>query len=52
MVNENEHIEDLNDQMIVRREKMEELRENGVNPFGDKFERTHFSTEVIKRGTS
>lgn len=47
MVNENEHIEDLNDQMIVRREKMEELRENGVNPFGDKFERTHFSTEVI-----
>ena len=32
MTKDNEHIESLNDQMIVRREKMEELRKNGVDP--------------------
>lgn len=47
MVNDNEHIEDLNDQMLVRREKMNELREKGMDPFGGRFERTHFSTDLI-----
>lgn len=31
---------ELNDQMKVRREKMEELREKGISPFGKKFIRT------------
>lgn len=46
MVNENEHMEDLNDQMLVRREKMEELRDKGIDPFGGKFERTHYSSAL------
>ena len=43
---EQQHLEDLNDQMIVRREKMESLREQGVDPFGARFERTHNSKEL------
>lgn len=39
---------ELNDQMVVRREKMEAMRENGIDPFGTKFERTHLSNELIK----
>ena len=38
--------ESLNDQLIVRREKMQELRDKGVNPFADRYERTHMSVEV------
>ena len=34
------HLEDLNDQMLVRREKMEALREEGIDPFGKRFDRT------------
>lgn len=36
----------LNDQMRVRREKMEQLREKGIDPFGERFERTHNSEEL------
>ena len=25
---------EMNDQLIVRREKMDEMRENGIEPFG------------------
>ena len=38
--------EELNDQMLVRRQKMEELREKGIDPFGQRFERTHNSKEL------
>lgn len=48
MTKEHEYNEELNDQMIVRREKMEELRENGIDPFGGRFERTHFSAALKK----
>ncbi|MDQ7120474.1 lysine--tRNA ligase [Lactococcus petauri] len=41
-----EIIEELNDQMKVRREKMETLRESGIDPFGHKFTRTHSSAEL------
>ena len=37
---------ELNDQMKVRREKMEELREKGISPFGKKFIRTTDSGEL------
>ncbi|WP_394530344.1 lysine--tRNA ligase [Lactococcus lactis subsp. lactis] len=37
---------ELSDQMKVRREKMEELREKGISPFGKKFIRTTDSGEL------
>ncbi|AQX52932.1 lysine--tRNA ligase [Priestia flexa] len=39
--------EELNDQLLVRREKMNNLREQGMDPFGKRFERTHTSQEII-----
>ncbi|CAG5307264.1 lysyl-tRNA synthetase [Streptococcus pneumoniae] len=41
-----EHMEELNDQQIVRREKMAALREQGIDPFGKRFERTANSQEL------
>lgn len=43
MSNENEQ---LNDQLLVRREKMEELRANGIDPFASGFERDHLAQEL------
>ncbi len=39
-------MEELNDQQIVRREKMAALREQGIDPFGKRFERTANSQEL------
>ncbi|MBM7704884.1 lysyl-tRNA synthetase class 2 [Bacillus iocasae] len=39
--------EELNDQLLVRRDKMNNLRENGIDPFGARFERTHTSQELF-----
>lgn len=39
--------EELNDQLIVRREKMNEMRAKGLDPFGKRFERTHLSEELV-----
>ncbi|QIL49901.1 lysine--tRNA ligase [Weissella coleopterorum] len=36
----------LNDQMVVRREKMAELREQGIDPFGQRFEASHHASEL------
>ena len=38
----------LNDQMLIRRQKMEALREQGIDPFGHRFERSCFSQEPWK----
>lgn len=43
----NEHQENLNDQMLVRREKMDELKNKNIDPFGGRYERSHFSKELI-----
>lgn len=32
--------EEMNDQMLVRREKLQELRDLGIDPFGKKFVRS------------
>lgn len=40
------NIEELNDQLLVRRQKMTDIREKGLDPFGSRFERTHLTTEV------
>lgn len=39
--------EELNDQLRVRREKMNSLREKGMDPFGKRFERTHLTDQLI-----
>ncbi|MBD7986330.1 lysine--tRNA ligase [Sporosarcina sp. Sa2YVA2] len=40
------HLDELNDQLLVRRQKMEEIREVGLDPFGSRYERTHLSNEI------
>lgn len=39
--------EELNEHMQVRREKMNEMRNKGIDPFGDKFARTHLANDLI-----
>ena len=39
-------IDELNDQLRVRREKMEELRENGIDPFASGFEREDLAEDL------
>ena len=41
--------EELNDQLLVRREKLAKLRELGMDPFGGKFERTNQSSELFEQ---
>src|SRR4051794_39557138 len=41
--------EDLNDQFLVRREKMITMRENGLDPFGKRFDRTNSIKELIEQ---
>lgn len=41
--------EELNDQILVRREKMQAFRDHGMDPFGGRFERTHLSQEIIEQ---
>ena len=36
----------LNEQMLVRREKLNFLREKGIDPFGKRFDRTHTSRDI------
>ena len=36
----------LTDQEIVRREKMAKIRDMGMDPFGNRFERTAFAKEI------
>ncbi|WP_027107997.1 lysine--tRNA ligase [Lacticigenium naphthae] len=46
MTQEHTPVENLNDQLIVRREKMEDLRNKGIDPFGGRFERTDLSQQL------
>ena len=41
--------EDLNDQLRVRREKMNTMRENGLDPFGKRFDRSHSTNVLIEQ---
>lgn len=38
--------EELNEQMQVRRDKLEEYEKQGLNPFGGKFDRTHYAQDL------
>jgi lysyl-tRNA synthetase class 2 len=39
---------ELNDLLMVRREKLNELQKNGIDPFGKKFDRTHTAEQMTK----
>lgn len=41
--------EELNEHMRVRREKLKQFEEQGLNPFGGKFERTHLAKELQEK---
>jgi lysyl-tRNA synthetase, class II len=41
--------EEINDQLQVRREKLNELREKGLDPFGKRFERSHLVAEILEK---
>ena len=43
-----EQEKDLNELLLVRRRKLEELKNKGIEPFGYKFEADHYSTEIIE----
>lgn len=47
MVSVSQSHEELNDQLVVRREKMNSLREKGMDPFGKRFDRTHQAQQLI-----
>ncbi|WP_028274133.1 lysine--tRNA ligase [Atopococcus tabaci] len=49
MTQESSNHETLNDQLIVRREKMTRLQEKGIEPFGDRFERTDMAADLHER---
>lgn len=42
-------IEDLNILMRQRREKLVELRESNIEPYGEKYEFTHYAADIIER---
>jgi lysyl-tRNA synthetase class 2 len=46
MTQEQSNQETVTDQLVVRREKMEELRNRGIDPFGGRFERANYSAEL------
>lgn len=41
--------EEVNDQIQVRREKLDAFREKGIDPFGKRYERSHLSGELIEK---
>ncbi|MGM0919553.1 MAG: lysine--tRNA ligase [Bacillota bacterium] len=47
MSNEGFNNEELNDQFQVRRDKMNKMREEGIDPFGERYDRSHQSAQII-----
>ncbi|MFS0656694.1 lysine--tRNA ligase [Bacillus sp. 179-C3.3 HS] len=47
MSNEGLNNEELNDQFQVRRDKMNKMREEGIDPFGQRYDRSHQSAQII-----
>lgn len=37
---------EMNDQMLARRQKMDALRENGIDPFGHRFDRSNLAKQL------
>ncbi len=40
------HPEDLNEQQLIRRDKANQLKDMGVDPFGSAYQRTHTTKEI------
>ncbi|MBO8172710.1 MAG: lysine--tRNA ligase [Bacillaceae bacterium] len=40
---------ELNELLQIRREKLKELKEKGIDPFGKKFERTHSAADILEK---
>ena len=38
--------QELNEQMQVRLGKLKELKEKGINPYGQRYERTHYASDI------
>jgi lysyl-tRNA synthetase class 2 len=38
--------QELNEQMQVRLGKLKELKEKGINPYGERYERTHYASDI------
>lgn len=49
MSKDNQAHQEMNDQLIVRREKMADLRDKGLDPFGTRFERTTNAKELHEK---
>ena len=47
MAKQTQEEKQLNQLVKVRMDKMEALREKGVNPFGQRFERTHHAKDIL-----
>jgi len=45
-LSQEKHSEEMNDQLLIRREKMTTLREEGTEPFNNGFVRSHVSAEI------
>ena len=43
------NLDELNDQLLVRRQKMLDIRESGLDPFGSRYERTHLSGDIHQK---
>jgi len=44
-----EYTQAMNDQMLVRRQKLAEMREAGIDPYGARFDRTHTAAQIISQ---
>jgi len=44
----NPNIDDQNDLIKVRIEKLHKMREQGIEPYADRYERTHLAVEIIE----
>ena len=42
-----EGVEDLTDQMLIRRQKLQEWQAEGVDPYGHKYQKTHMAQEIL-----
>ena len=42
-------MENYTEQELIRREKAEKIRESGLDPFGNRFDRTAFNNEIKEK---
>jgi lysyl-tRNA synthetase class 2 len=42
-----EGVEELTDQMLIRRQKLQDWQAEGVDPYGHRYERTHMAQEIL-----